>query len=56
MSKIEFIYFSDEWNEEKESCKARRSCTNISGVARGAEVTASYEQQEEVFEKDKTSK
>ena len=44
---MEFIYFSDEWNQEE----IGRSSTNPSGVARGIKNADTDPKQEEVQEK-----
>lgn len=44
---MEFIYFSDEWNQEE----IRTSSANPSGVARGTKDADTDPEQEEVHEK-----
>lgn len=44
---MEFIYFSDEWNQEE----IRGGSTNPSGVARGAKDADTGSEQKEVHEK-----
>jgi hypothetical protein len=44
---MEFIYFSDEWNQEE----IRGSSTNPSGVVRGTKDADTDPEQKEVHEK-----
>ena len=41
---LEFVYFTDEWNEKK----IRRSDTNVSGVDTGSKSPDPSSEQEEV--------
>jgi len=53
---MEFIYFSDEWNEEKKSDRVKGSGTNPPRVAPCSAHAYASEEQEEIYQKNKAQK
>lgn len=52
---MEFIYFSDEWNEKREEKgKSRGSGTNPPRMAPCSAHARASEEQEEIYQKEKT--